>query len=537
MRTVIYARYSSALQQASSIADQVAACRTRCDQQGWPIVGVFQDAAISGAAGIDGNQRPGLSAMLDLIEAGGIDQVLTESTDRIARHLGDSVAIRERLTFAGCRLFTLNDGEVNDLIGGVKGAIDAHFRKELGAKIRRGQRGAVQRGHAPAGIAYGYVRVARFDERGDPIRGLRAIDDAQAAIVRRIFREFTAGQSARAIAIALNAESIPAPRGGKWSASTIYGDAKRGNGMLKNRLYVGELVVSRTSKLSNPATRRTVIRSNAETDWEVQAVPDLAIVDRAVWDAAQARMNLAPGRPVLHQARRPRRLLSGLVRCSVCQSPAIIVNASFWGCAGHKKGSGCTNHYRIDNARLEASVLAHLATELLDPDLVALYVKTYHDEYARRMAELSRDRHSVERRAAELDRRIARFVAAIGDGGNFDEIGTALQQARRERDALRDRLKMVETLPVVRLHPGIAEDYRRQVNALGAALAGHREAQLEAVPRLRALIDHVALLPALPGQRGARITTTARIAAMLELATGHAPAPGSIPKKRTNAKG
>lgn len=537
MRTVIYARYSSTLQQASSIADQVAACRARCAAEGWPILGIYQDAAISGAAGIDDVQRPGLAAMLSAIEAGGIDQVLAESTDRIARHLGDSVAIRERLTFAGARLFTLNDGEVSDLIGGVKGAIDAHFRKELGAKIRRGQRGAVERGRAPAGLAYGYARVARFDDRGDPIRGLRAIDEAQAAIVRRIFREFVAGQSARAIAIALNADGIPSPRGGKWTDSTIRGDAKRGNGILKNRLYVGELIVNRTSKLSNPATRRSVIRSNAESEWAVQSTPDLAIVDRPTWDAAQALMTLAPGRPVAHLARRPRKLLSGLVRCGVCGAPARVVNAGYWGCAGHDSGSGCTNVFRAGNDRLEATVLGHLSAQLLDPDLVAHYVKTYHEDYARRVAELSRDRGSLERKAAELDRKIARFVAAIGAGGAFDEINEALATAKAERATIRDRLTVAQSLPVVRLHPGIADDYRRQVAALGEALDGHREAQIEAVPRLRALIDHVALWPAKPGERGARIETTAKIAALLELSAAPAQAPGSIPTKRTNVIG
>lgn len=156
MKTLIYARFSSLLQNSRSIEDQITICRERCERDGWEIVEVFTDYAISGAAGISESQRPGLAAMLARIETGGMDQVLAESTDRIARHEGDSFAIRERLAFAGVRLFTLTDGEITHLTGTIKGLMDANFRKELGAKIKRGQRGTVAQGRSPAGLAYAY---------------------------------------------------------------------------------------------------------------------------------------------------------------------------------------------------------------------------------------------------------------------------------------------------------------------------------------------------------------------------------------------
>jgi site-specific DNA recombinase len=76
MRTVIYARFSSALQNARSTEDQIALCRERCTREGWEVVGVYRDEAISGAAGINESARPGLNAMLGHVEAGGVDQIL-----------------------------------------------------------------------------------------------------------------------------------------------------------------------------------------------------------------------------------------------------------------------------------------------------------------------------------------------------------------------------------------------------------------------------------------------------------------------------
>ena len=52
MRTIIYARFSSQLQNSKSIEDQIAICRERADREGWTVVDVFTDYAISGAAGI-----------------------------------------------------------------------------------------------------------------------------------------------------------------------------------------------------------------------------------------------------------------------------------------------------------------------------------------------------------------------------------------------------------------------------------------------------------------------------------------------------
>jgi DNA invertase Pin-like site-specific DNA recombinase len=56
MRCAIYARYSSDLQRAESIEDQVRVCLARAEREGWPVVKIFSDPAISGSTLI----RPGI---------------------------------------------------------------------------------------------------------------------------------------------------------------------------------------------------------------------------------------------------------------------------------------------------------------------------------------------------------------------------------------------------------------------------------------------------------------------------------------------
>ena len=51
-RAVIYARYSSDNQRDASIEDQRRLCKERIAREGWTLVKVYRDAAISGSSTI-----------------------------------------------------------------------------------------------------------------------------------------------------------------------------------------------------------------------------------------------------------------------------------------------------------------------------------------------------------------------------------------------------------------------------------------------------------------------------------------------------
>lgn len=517
MRTVIYARFSSDNQNPRSIADQIALCRDRADREGWSVVATFEDAATSGAAGISELQRPGLSALLKLVEAGGIDQVLAESTDRIARHAGDMITIREVVEFAGARIFTLFDGTVTSMVGLIKGFTDSQFRTDLAARVKRGQRGGIKEGRSAGGVSYGYRRANTLVD-GELVRGLREIDTDRAEIIRRIYNEFAAGLSARAIAGRLNADGVPPPRAGYWHTSTILGEASKGMGILRNRLYVGELVYGRTKGVTNPRTRKMVYRVNDGEALTVQPVPELRIIDQALWESVQARLSENTGkRP--ERARRPKYMLSGLVQCAACGSNYVVRGAQNWECGRHLNGNDCTNNRLISNRKLERIVLDDLKREMLAPDLVAEYVREYHRDYARKSANLGRDRARLQRQLAEATRKMERIVEAFAGGGSeFAEIRTMLTTARDDKERLASELANLEALPVLALHPGLAEDYRREVMELEAALAND-EQKLETIPKIRAMIARVVLRPS-EGKRGVSVEVVRHLEEILLVACG-----------------
>ena len=234
-RAVIYARFSSDLQSASSIDDQIRLCRERLEADGHVLVDAYTDYAISGAS----MMRPGLQALIQNAAVSRFDLVYAEALDRVSRDQADIAMIYKRLSHADVQLITLAEGEISELHIGLKGTMNALFLKDLAQKTKRGQRGRVEAGKIAGGNCYGYRVVHKLLANGTPVTGEREIDPTEAAIVRRIFAEYASGATPRKIVTRLNAEGIPGPRGGVWNASTVNGSRQRRNGILNNEMYLG----------------------------------------------------------------------------------------------------------------------------------------------------------------------------------------------------------------------------------------------------------------------------------------------------------
>jgi site-specific DNA recombinase len=231
LRAAIYARFSSDNQSDKSIEDQVALCRELCAREGFNVVAVFHDRAISGASVIN---RPGYQALMRAAEAKSFDVLVAEDMDRVFRDQGDYHHARKRLDHHGITIHTAT-GKVGKLDGALRALMGEMYIDNLRLHVIRGLEGVVRSGRRAGGMPYGYRPVL-----GRP--GELEIVEEQAEIVRRIFKEFAQGNTARDIAGGLNADKIEPPSGLRWNASTIYGNVQRGNGILLNEIYVGQIV-------------------------------------------------------------------------------------------------------------------------------------------------------------------------------------------------------------------------------------------------------------------------------------------------------
>ena len=495
MRAVVYARYSTDLQRDASIEDQVRLCRGRIEQEGWAYLHAYTDRAVSGASAL----RAAYQQLLEDARREQFDIVVAEALDRLSRDQEDVAGLFKRLRFADIRLFTLAEGEITELHVGLKGTMNALFLKDLAQKTRRGLEGRVRQGRSGGGLCFGYDVIREHDGRGEPIHGGRKINEAEAAVVRRIFTVFANGQSPRAIALSLNAERIAGPHGETWGPSTIYGNWRRGTGILNNELYIGKLVWNRQRYVKDPATGKRRARPNPPDEWITRDVPDLRIVDDQLWNEVKARERHVR-HALMHdnvgvraeRARRPVYLLSNLLKCGVCGGGFSKVSQHHYGCSNARNRGTCDNLLTVRRYVLEASVLSGLKTHLMTPELAKEFAAEYHRELNRLNA--ARDEDYV-RRKEELDRverQIRAIIDAIKDGLRTPGMKEELFALEGRKQKLVAEVKHAQP-PSPRLHPMLADLYRQRVEHLHEEL-NRPELRAEAAEALRALIDEVRLM-------------------------------------------
>jgi site-specific DNA recombinase len=494
MKAVIYARYSSENQREASIDDQIEVCRRLIERQGWQLTQAYTDRSISGA---NAANRPAFLQMVDDGDNNAFDVIVTEAVDRLGRKLSDVAALFDRLTYLGIKVHTVATGEVSAMQVGMLGTMAQMYLSDLKEKTWRGQLGRVLLGKIPAGRAYGYdiIPSDRPDQGGE-----RRINPAEAAIIVRIFTEYTAGRSARDIVKSLNAEGVPGPEGGTWRDSTIRGQVRRGTGLLNNTLYIGKLIWNRVAYVKHPLTGKRQARINSKDKWETSEVPHLRIIDDGLWQRAKARqthmrleMATKPGGNPLNGARRRQFLLSGVVVCGVCGGGYTVVGPDRYGCSAYKHKGTCTNHLGIGRQLLEARVLSGLRAKMMAPQMIEEFARTYHDEINRSAREADARLGQDRKLMAETDRKIASIVSAIEDGGYNRNLKARLDELESKRDEVGRRLANTVTTPI-RIHPKLSEIYRKQVEHLAASL-DNEGIRREAAEALRGLIDKIVLTP------------------------------------------
>ena len=377
LRTADYARFSNEdLQDERSIPDQQRLCQGEAVNIA-PDTGPirhFTDAGISGASMVG---RPGLQALLRAAGAGEIDLLLAESLDRLSRNQSDIARIYQLLTYAGVRLVTVEEGDIDEMTIGFKGTMNALFLKGLALKTRRGLLGQVERGRMAGGLSYGY-RVKSLGE-------WEIVPEAAAVIVR-IIRLYADGVSPITIAKLLNAEAIPGPDGCAWSPSTIHGHVVRGTGILNNELYVGVYVWPKQRFVKNPETGKRIARPVPDEGRGRYPRAHLRIIDDDLWDQvkrqqAAKRHTMTVG---IARGRKPAFLFSGLTKCGACGAGFIVHGRDELRCFNRTKRGTCSNTRMIRRQELEGRVNRALQDRFLaDRDAFAAFCEGFTEELNR----------------------------------------------------------------------------------------------------------------------------------------------------------
>ncbi|MBE0563124.1 MAG: recombinase family protein, partial [Ochrobactrum anthropi] len=338
-----------------------------------------------------------------------------------------------------------------------------------------------------------------------PIRGDRTINEAQAEVVRRIFRDYAAGKSAKTIAFALNRDGIAAPSGGDWGFSTINGNPKRGNGILNNEMYVGKIVWNRQRFVKDPSTGKRQARPNPEEEWVIQEAPELRILDDDLWSAVKARQeknkiarkeNGEADLSRINTRRRPKYLFSGLTKCSCCGGGYSAISATLIGCATARNKGTCNNRVNIRRDELESRVLNALRTKLVDPELFAHFCEVFTQEMNRLRMEGRAGIASAEAELAKVNRELEKILDLyLSDALSVDMVKERSKKLEARKTELEQFLAEADEPPPL-LHPSMALQYRKRVQQLYDALQDEDEGKrIEAADTLRSLVDQIVLTP------------------------------------------
>jgi site-specific DNA recombinase len=185
-----------------------------------------------------------------------------------------------KLVDTGVRVFFYATGEelkldtpISKVMLNLKGFAAEDYRHQIRVKTREAMRSKAARGYVAGGKVLGYQNV----REGSNVR--HAIDESQAAIVRRIFELCAEGKGLLKIAKRLNEDGIPNPTGqdrlgskkaGKWWSSTGIRE------ILHRDRYRGLIIYGKTSWQDKGGQK--VKGDVPESEWQVREHPELRIV-------------------------------------------------------------------------------------------------------------------------------------------------------------------------------------------------------------------------------------------------------------------
>ena len=283
--------------------------------------------------------------------------------------------------------------------------------------------------------------------------------------------------------------------------------------------------VLRQRYIKDPSTGKRVSRINDAADLIVKEVPELRIVDDALWEKVKARQHgIRTSEPVrkireskFWEHRRPKHLLTGLVFCANCGDAFASLGKDYLGCSRARSSKSCENTHSIRRADLEGQILDALKCNLMAPDLVEAFIAEFHAEVNRHRKTDTAQQAAKTKELATLTRKLEGLYDAIADGLRTDGLKAKIQTMEKEQSALQDAINAAPaTAPI--LHPNLSKLYAARVADLQTSLLDE-DVHTEALDILRTLINRVEI--GLKAEDGSRpIELIGDITAMIEASSG-----------------
>ena len=476
-RVAAYARVSTnSEEQLTSYEAQVKhyteyiKCREHTDN--WQFVSVYTDKGITGTSTA---KREGFNRMMQDALAGKIDLIITKSVSRFARNTVDTLtAIRGlkehgvEVYFEEQNIYTL-DGK-GELLLTIMSSIAQEESRNISENVTWG----IRKRFADGKVSMPYKRFMGY-RRGE--NGVPEIVEAEAQIVRGIFRRFLEGATGTMIAKELNEADVPCPacksrlgedeiganktkkRIARWSGSTV-------ESILTNEKYKGDAILQKT--YCTDYLRKTFVENDGSEIPKYYAQNShTAIISSEVFDLAQMELEW---RKSLNGSYSGKSCFASRVVCGDCGAfygskvwhSTDAYRRVIWRCNGKYTGQKkCTTPY-VTQEELEKAFVGVMQRVLREKDAIiaacretleVIDTAKFDAEVARleneassvaeRLRKLVVENARVRRNQAEYQREYDRLVV------EYDRINAqiqAMENQSRNRERAKRKLEIFLSL-------------------------------------------------------------------------------------------
>ncbi|SHH15440.1 recombinase family protein [Desulfosporosinus lacus] len=275
-RVAAYCRVSTDLkEQETSFESQVQHYTDTIGKRtDWDLVDIFADDGISGTTT---TKRTEFLRMIKECMAGNIDMIITKSISRFARNTEDCLHFVRKLKDKGIAVYF--ETENIDTLGS-GGELLLTILSGMAQDSSRNQsdvtKWGILRQFESGRVLVNTTRFLGYDKNED---GELVINEEQAELVRRVFREYLEGKSYNAIAKGLTKDKIKTITGkDKWWDSTI-------SGMLENEKYHGAALLQKTITVNFLTHKRTP--NKGQSPKYMIDENHLPIIDKEIFDKVQ----------------------------------------------------------------------------------------------------------------------------------------------------------------------------------------------------------------------------------------------------------
>ena len=329
-QAVIYARYSSHSQKEESIEQQVEECMAFAALNGYKVIRVYPDKALSGRT----DKRPQFQKMMRDAEKREFGIVIAYKSNRIARNMLQALQYEAKLDMFGIKTLYAKEEFGNTAAGRfalrTMMNVNQFYSENMAEDIRRGMRDNAEACKVNGALPLGYVKGKD---------GKYAIEPKEADLVREIYAMVFDGVAFIDIANELNGRGLKTKQGNRWNKNSFHR-------ILSNDNYIG---VYRHSGIVKE-----------------DGIPP--ILDKEVFYAMQKHLETKSNPRGKHRRDSADYLLTGKIYCGPCGSPMVGIAGTshtgalhyYYTCQNKRTGGDCKKkNAKKEDVELAVTLLTH----------------------------------------------------------------------------------------------------------------------------------------------------------------------------------